>query len=460
MQSSTRLSRRQFLIACGTVGATAALIACAPAAAPAGGGEAASSSDSAAPANEAQGISFLIRTDIRSAYAGDAAAEAWNKEHEQKITLDEPAGDVQAKIQAAQAAGDLVWDGFAVIEGPWSIQSWVTRNMIQPLDDLIAASTIANADKVVPAIIPSVLESSKYEGKQYTIPGNVGSVALGWFIDPLQKAGVEPPSTWDEVRAAAEAVKASDDKLTPYDVACSPLCDMMSMIWGATATPITADGLVDWQGEASIAALKWFQEMVKDKLMPGTHAESFGNWLKGGTAIMSSFDVHGTLAQQTFGVDKASTGINIRRKKEDPAAGAPFWLNGSVILNGAANPQGMADFYLWWFGPDNKANGEQIATVAAKPAYQYTYDEFIKPEAVQQWQLEGIELVRNSVPFPSNLLFGVQGSVMGPWIEKAVNPDNNLTAEDAIAQAMEELKTEIEDMKQSGSLPESCCVHV
>lgn len=45
MLSSTRLSRRQFLVACGAVGASTALIACAPAApaAPAGGGEAASS---------------------------------------------------------------------------------------------------------------------------------------------------------------------------------------------------------------------------------------------------------------------------------------------------------------------------------------------------------------------------------------------------------------------------------
>ena len=223
---------------------------------------------------------------------------------------------------------------------------------------------------------------------------------------------------------------------------------MMSMIWGATNKPLTDDGLVDWTGEASISALKWLQAMVKDKLMPGTHADSFGNWLKGGTAIMSSFDVHGTLAQQTFGVDKASTGINIRREKDKPAAGAPFWLNGSVVLSGAKNPQGMADFFLWWFGPDNKANGKQIATVAAKPAYQYTYDEFIKPDAAQQWQLEGIELVRNSTPFPANLLWGVQNSVMAPWIEKAVNPDNNLSAEDAIAQAMEELKTEMEDMKQ------------
>ncbi len=444
MTTNARLSRRHFLMACSAMTAAVALSACAaPAAnAPAGGG--ASGATTAT-----QDINFLIRTDIRKAYAADAAIAAWAKDHEAKVILDEPAGAVDAKIQASQAAGDLVWDGFAVIEGPWAIKQWVDRHLIQPLDDLIATSKIAGADKVVPAIIPSVLESSKHDGKQYTIPGNVGSVALGWFVDPLKKAGVEPPTTWDEVRAAAEKVKATSPDLTPYDCAASPLCDMMSMIWGATDTPLTKDGLVDWQGEASLASLKWFQGMVKDGLMPGIHTDSFGNWLKGGTAIMSSFDVHGTMAQQAFGVDKASTGINIRREKDKPAAGAPFWLNGSVVLNKAKNPQGMMDFLLWWFGPDNKATGKQIATVAAKPAYQYTYDEFIKPDKTQAWQTDGIELVRNSVPFPTNLYWGVQNTVLAPWIEKAVNPDNKMSAEEAMDGAMKELQKEMDAMLKS-----------
>ncbi|MEZ4658058.1 MAG: hypothetical protein R2911_10835 [Caldilineaceae bacterium] len=47
----------------------------------------------------------------------------------------------------------------------------------------------------------------------------------------------------------------------------------------------------------------------------------------------------------------------------------PSGSTAAWCLNGANNAQGMMDFLLWWFGPNNKANGEQIATVAAKPAY-------------------------------------------------------------------------------------------
>jgi len=438
---SPHLSRRQFLIAAGGVTMAATLSACA---APGTGG-----AEGGSAVQEVQEINFLVRPDIRNAYAADAAAEAWNDEFEQQIVLDEPAGAADTKIQAAIAAGDLIWDGFAVIEGPWNIQSWVTRDLIQPLDELIAVSTVPDADQVVPAIIPSVLESSKYEGKQYTIPGNVGSVALGWYWEPLEAAGVEPPETWDETRAAAETIAANAPDWTPFDAACSPLCDHIAMIWGATDEPLTDAGLVDWTGEASIAALQWKQEMVVDDLMPAIHQESFSNWLKGGTAIMSSYDVHGTMAQQTFGQEAATTGLNMRLEKDDFKAGCPFWLNGSVVLSGAANPQGMIDFYLWWFGPSNQATGEQIATVAAKPAYEYTYEEFVEGNPAQEWQLAGIELVRDSVPFPANLFWGIQNSVAGPWIEKALDASNNLSAAEAMESALAEMEDEIATMRES-----------
>ena len=94
------LSRRQFLQATGGVSLVALLAACGPTAAPTTG------DDGAAPAAEgAQEINFLVRQDIRSAYAADAAVEAWNAENEQQVIIDEPAGTADTKIQAACKLG-------------------------------------------------------------------------------------------------------------------------------------------------------------------------------------------------------------------------------------------------------------------------------------------------------------------------------------------------------------------
>ena len=460
MANKTTFSRRRFLVACGGLASGALLVACgagttAPEPAASAAGEASTgaaepSTAAAAPAGDGQEIRLLVRTDIKSAYAADKAAEAWNAEYPSKITLDEPAaGDPTQKIQAAQAAGDLIWDGYAVMVVPWDTAGWVKRGLVQPLDELIQNSAIPDADKVVPGIIPSILESTKYDGKQYAIPGNVGSVALAWMTEPLAKAGISTtPQTWDEVYAAAKAIKESHPDLTPFDSAGSPLCDLYAMIWGATDNPFDADGLVDITGPTSIEALTWLQNMAKEELMPAVHTDSFGNWLKGGTALISSFDVAGTMAQQTFGTDKASTGINFFKEAGNTRAGTPFWINSMVVLNQAKNPQGMADFYLWWFGPSNDATGKQIAEVAAKPCYQYTYDEFIAGNDNLKWELDGIELVRNSKPFPATTNNGIEQAKTGPWVEKVVDPNQQLDPAEAMASALQEIKDELAKQRQ------------
>jgi ABC-type glycerol-3-phosphate transport system substrate-binding protein len=457
MSASKRLSRRQFLaLSSTTVAAGALLAACGGAATQAPAATAAPSSGdqtspTSAPAAAAGGaISFLCRADIKSAYAADKAVEAWNKENAaSQIKLDEPpAGDITTKIQASQAAGDLVWDGFSVMEAPWSTVEWTKRGIIQPLDDFIAASKVKNADKVKPGIIPTILESASYNGKQYLIPGNVGTVALAWFTQPLKDAGyTKQPETWDEVYDFATKSKAKSPKLTPFDSAATPLCDLVAMMWGGTDTPYDKDGLLDITGQTAIDALKWLQKMVKEGLMPKTHTESLGNWLKGGTAMITSYDVAGTMAQQTFGDTAADTGINYFKEKGKIGAGAPFWINGSVLLNKAKNPQGMVDFFLWWFGPDNKTTGKQIADVAAKPCYQYTYDEFVKPVPKNQWQLVGIDLVSKSKWFPINTAWGIENTKLTPWVEKVVDPATAMDPAQAMAGALKDIQTELAKQK-------------
>jgi ABC-type glycerol-3-phosphate transport system substrate-binding protein len=269
-------------------------------------------------------------------------------------------------------------------------------------------------------------------------------VALAWMTEPLQKAGIEkPPETWDEIYDAAKKIKEANPGITPFDSASSPLCDLYAMIWGATDNPFNQDGLVDITSDVAIEALQWQQKMVAEDLMPAVHKESFPNWLKGGTAIISSFDVAGTMAQQTFGNDKAATGVNFFRERGKTYAGTPFWTNSLVVLNHAKNPQGMADFYLWWFGPNNKDTGRQMATVAAKPCYQYTYDEFVKGKADYEWELQGIDLVRNSKQFPAGGNSTIEQTKTGPWVEKVLDPNQKMDPKAAMESALEEIKAEV-----------------
>jgi ABC-type glycerol-3-phosphate transport system substrate-binding protein len=452
LDTENRTNRRQFLSTVGGGAAAAAFLATQ--------GVANASPENAgystAPAqDDAQEIRLLIRDDIKSAYAADAAVELWQSEHAAKVTLDVPpqGADISQRVQAAQASGDLIWDGFSVIEFPSNTMQWITRGLIAPLDEYIAASSIGEAQQVIDGIIPSISESMKYEGQHYGIPGNVGSVALAWMTEPLERVGItEDPVTWEEVYNAAVAIYDGAPEFTPFDAANSPLCDLWSMMWGATDAPIREDGLIDITGEAAIAAIEWQRQMVEEQLMPpvrsqpGTANQNFADWQKGATAIITSFDVAATINQQTFGVDAAKNGLNMRREKDQVRAGTPFWTNGSVVLEGGQNPQGMTDFLLWWFSPSNEATGRQIAEVAAKPCYQYTYDSFVANNPEYQWELDAIEVVRNSVPFRADLTRQIQGEVTQGWLEQAIAGE--IDPLEAMESALAEIEEEISKISQ------------
>jgi hypothetical protein len=167
----------------------------------------------AAPAKSGgKAISFLCRNDIVTAYGAEPIVDEWNKNHDAKVTLEKPpqGADLAAKAQAAIAADDMVWDGFSVIVAPWDIAGWAKREIIVPIDDLVKASSVPDADKVFAGMIGTIRESVKDGGKIYLIPGNVGSSALQWFWDPLKEVGAnQQPETWDETRDLATKVKAS-----------------------------------------------------------------------------------------------------------------------------------------------------------------------------------------------------------------------------------------------------------
>jgi arabinogalactan oligomer/maltooligosaccharide transport system substrate-binding protein len=54
---------------------------------------------------------------------------------------------------------------------------------------------------------PSLIEQAKYEGKTYGVPIVTDTLALVYNKELFEKAGVEAPQTWDELKKAAATIK-------------------------------------------------------------------------------------------------------------------------------------------------------------------------------------------------------------------------------------------------------------
>ena len=427
------LSRRRFLQGAGLGGAAGALAACNARRWPFG--------PRPTPTPETQEFRLLLGAEFDFLYDVTNMQRAWDAQFPYwPMTLRTapfPSLLDRARDDAAQDLG--AFDGVAPLFMPLDTLDWLAGDLIQPWEPFVESSAVAGAERVLPALPEPVRASVSARGQVMGLPINVSSVALAWLTAPLAEAGVTtPPVSWDVVWRASEALQRTTS-LTPFDRAFSPVGDLLAMIWGGTVDPYDADGIVHWDGEIAVGALQWLQDMVTAELMPAREG-GFDRWLDGRTGIMSAMDLHGAVAQNLLGTATAVTGSNLRFQADAPQAGTPFWSNALGLARAGRNPQAAADFGLWWLGPENLAWHKRIADMAPKPAYDYVYADSLMDEPRYAWQRQAMEAVKMSVPIRSVSTWSQELEAVSRWMAKALDWEEGLSAQDALAAAMAEVR--------------------
>ena len=83
--------------------------------------------------------------------------------------------------------------------------------LLLPAEDYISAETYAK-------FYPSFLDQSVVDGVVWAVPDLASARAMYYNVDILEAAGVEVPTTWEELTAACEAIKAYDPEIYPWGV--------------------------------------------------------------------------------------------------------------------------------------------------------------------------------------------------------------------------------------------------
>jgi multiple sugar transport system substrate-binding protein len=83
--------------------------------------------------------------------------------------------------------------------------AWMEDGLLEPLDPYIQGN---NFDTT--AFYPQILSAFQLEGTTYGLPKDAGPLALFYNTDMLGEAGVEVPTTWDELRSVAAALTTAD----------------------------------------------------------------------------------------------------------------------------------------------------------------------------------------------------------------------------------------------------------
>ena len=160
---------------------------------------------------------------------------------------------VNTRIANGEQPDLLNIDGFA---------DYQADGLLLPASEWVSEATYAK-------FFPSFLEQSVVDGVVWAVPDLASARALYYNADILAEVGVEVPTTWDELRAACEAIKAAKPDVYPWGV------DMTTdegqacfayYAWNNGGDFVDADGNWVLNSAENAEAVNFIVDMVNDKL--------------------------------------------------------------------------------------------------------------------------------------------------------------------------------------------------
>lgn len=149
-----------------------------------------------------------------------------------------------------------------------------TAQWIEPLDAYLGAEK----DAIMARYLPAYRAASTFNGKVVALPFQADALFLYYRKDLLAKYGLQPPATWDALKAAALTVL--DGEKTPglvgFKAAGAPVesavCSYLVPMWGS-GEDLLKNGKLNLSGEAAKQPFRLWGELKAANVMPLNPAE-------------------------------------------------------------------------------------------------------------------------------------------------------------------------------------------
>lgn len=330
---------------------------------------------------------------------------------------------VEEKLLTALASGSVpdvvLWDRY-------NTPLYVPKNALAPLDEYIEADGVDVAQFYDQAMGELVVD-----GETYGLPLLVDNRSLFYNADLLDEAGVEPPSDWDGLKAAAEAVTERDSgKLS---VAGFALDDPgLFNIWlkQAGGQMFSDDGTATaFNGPEGLEVLEFWQGLLDAGVYEPGFGEGVDSFAEGRLAI--KYDGPWALTA----LDEAGVNYSVAQPPVGPDGdqGAGMGGFGLVIPQGAQNPDGAWEFMKWW--TTQPANGVDFAKISGwiPATIEAANDPYFTKDDRYQAFIETMEYaqVRSNIPGASD----VEGKALIPALERFLGGE--IDAQTALDEAQE-----------------------
>ena len=260
------------------------------------------------------------------------------------------------------------------------LSTHVSAGAIQPLDKF--AEKMDKNDWLVP------WSGTVYDGKKYALPYEHRMSALLYRKDILAKAGVQVPTTWDEVCAAAGKINSPQVMGYAYGLSQADSTNAL-MEWVENMIPAAGGKLFDEKGRAAFndaAGLKFFQTIAdlagKCKATGPAAAEftynSINEGLAAGTIAMAALGTHRFAAIRAAGAKENLEWAPPPTYEKGKKAQVKVMGWNFVMGKHSKNPEAAWKFMEFMTSPET---GPFIAQAGELPVRKSTYkDPWFKTE--------------------------------------------------------------------------------
>ncbi|WP_426185971.1 ABC transporter substrate-binding protein [Microbacterium sp. TWP3-1-2b2] len=317
-----------------------------------------------------------------------------------------------------------------------NVGAWASKGVLAPLDEAIAAEGIDVDD-----FIPSAMDQMSYDGTTYALPIAIHSFQLLYNKTLLDEAGITPPTTMDELAAAAQ-------KLTVVD---SGKISQLGLGSANDSTTLTTLGFAfggSWDGEdgptpadaGNLEALEWYQENIVEPV----GAEALSTFVSGQGEYLS--------AQDPFFSGKVAMIIDGEWRAASAGKVAPE-LDWGVTAIPAASPDLENSTQVTastLFIPANSKHKEEAAKFLAYLVSEEPMEKF----SLALGNLPGRISLTGSDAYADLENFGV-------WAEAATSPNaQSLASAPYSAEYAADLKTAFDEVVRLTSTPEDAIATV
>lgn len=152
---------------------------------------------------------------------------------------------------------------------------WAAAGWAEPLDDYLGGER----DAVIASYLPAYRESNIVDGKIMALPYFADAQFLYYRTDLLEKHGLQPPRTWDELKAAAVKIQEAEGNpnLAGLLTAGAPIegtvCTYLVPYWGAGGELTSDGGAIGLSAEQASRPFDLWGDLKESGVLPSNIAE-------------------------------------------------------------------------------------------------------------------------------------------------------------------------------------------